>query len=166
MPTTPGGYSDLGDWVSELAGEGQVVLAIEGSRHYGLGLSRFLSRRGQRVVEIDSCRHIGKRRSASRVADRRSVRVEMGVHPDNQTYVVHHHGPCSLRSRCWGTAPAWRELPRQSRDGSRPLVDQAPDQANEGGQAGAGNVEARSLAKHATQAVRFSDSHSASPTQT
>jgi transposase len=63
VPTTPAGYSDLADWVSEAAGEGQVVWAIEGSRHYGLGLSRFLSTRGQRVVEIDSCRHIGKRRS-------------------------------------------------------------------------------------------------------
>ena len=63
VPTTPAGYSGLADWVSEAAGEGQVVWAIEGSRHYGLGLSRFLSTRGQRVVEIDSCRHIGKRRS-------------------------------------------------------------------------------------------------------
>ena len=42
VPTTPAGYADLADWVSEAAGEGQVVWAIEGSRHYGLGLSRFL----------------------------------------------------------------------------------------------------------------------------
>lgn len=40
-----------------------MAWTIEGTRHYGLGLSRFLSTHGQRMVEIDSSRHIGNRRS-------------------------------------------------------------------------------------------------------
>jgi transposase len=36
---------------------------VEGTRHYGLGLARHLAREGQQVAEIDSSRHVGKRRA-------------------------------------------------------------------------------------------------------
>jgi transposase len=62
VPTTSAGYSHLVAWVSEAAEGAQVVWAIEGTRHYGLGLVRFLQAQDQRVEEIDSSRHLGKRR--------------------------------------------------------------------------------------------------------
>ena len=36
---------------------------MEGTRHYGLGLARYLAGAGQQVSEIDSTRHLGKRRA-------------------------------------------------------------------------------------------------------
>jgi transposase len=36
---------------------------MEGTRHYGLGLARYLASQGEQVSEIDSSRHIGKRRA-------------------------------------------------------------------------------------------------------
>jgi transposase len=36
---------------------------VEGTRHYGLGLARYLAGAGQQVSEIDSTRHVGKRRA-------------------------------------------------------------------------------------------------------
>ena len=41
----------------------RLAWAIEGTRHYGLGLARQLAVAGQQVAEIDGTRHIGKRRS-------------------------------------------------------------------------------------------------------
>jgi transposase len=46
-----------------MAGGGQIAWAIEGTRHYGLGLARYLASAGQQVAEIDSTRHVGKRRA-------------------------------------------------------------------------------------------------------
>lgn len=63
VPTTPAGYTALLAWAGEAAGEGRVVWAVEGTRHYGVGLARFLTTQDQTVVEIDSSRHIGKRRA-------------------------------------------------------------------------------------------------------
>jgi hypothetical protein len=40
-----------------------VAWAIEGTRHYGLGLARYLASRGQQVAEIDATRHGGRRRA-------------------------------------------------------------------------------------------------------
>jgi len=63
VPATPAGYADLLAWAGE-AGTGQrLAWAIEGTRHYGLGLARHLAGAGQQVAEIDSTRHIGKRRA-------------------------------------------------------------------------------------------------------
>ena len=36
---------------------------MEGTRHYGLGLARYLASQGEQVSEIDSSHHIGKRRA-------------------------------------------------------------------------------------------------------
>ena len=63
VPATPAGYADLLAWASEAAGGQRLAWAIEGTRHYGLGLARQLSVAGQQVAEIDGTRHIGKRRS-------------------------------------------------------------------------------------------------------
>jgi transposase len=63
VPAMPAGYADLLAWAGE-AGTGQrLAWAIEGTRHYGLGLARHLAGAGQQVAEIDSTRHIGKRRA-------------------------------------------------------------------------------------------------------
>ena len=63
VPATPAGYADLLAWASEAAGGQRLAWAIEGTRHYGLGLARHLAGAGQQVAEIDGTRHIGKRRS-------------------------------------------------------------------------------------------------------
>ncbi len=62
VPTTPAGYASLLTWVGEEGEDRAVVWAVEGARHYGLGLARYLNDRGQRVEEIDASRHLGKRR--------------------------------------------------------------------------------------------------------
>ena len=49
--------------VSAAAGSGKVAWAVEGTRHYGLGLARCLAAQGQQVTEIDNTRHVGKRRN-------------------------------------------------------------------------------------------------------
>lgn len=63
VPTTPAGYQEVAAWARAAADDAAVVWAVEGSRHYGLGLSRFLVSQGQRVVEIDRSHHVGKRRA-------------------------------------------------------------------------------------------------------
>jgi transposase len=64
VPATPGGYADLLAWATGAAGTGQqLAWAIEGTRHYGLGLARHLAGAGQQVAGIDSTRHISKRRA-------------------------------------------------------------------------------------------------------
>jgi transposase len=63
VPATAAGYADLLAWVSAAADGGTVAWAVEGTRHYGLGLARYLSAQGQQVTEIDNTRHVGKRRN-------------------------------------------------------------------------------------------------------
>jgi transposase len=62
VSTTPAGYTQLMAWVREAAEGRRVVWAIEGTRHYGLGLARFLQEHDQYVEEVDRGRHVGKRR--------------------------------------------------------------------------------------------------------
>jgi transposase len=59
----PGGYAAALAWARQEAGEAGLAWAIEGTRHYGLGLARYLTAAGQRVEEIDSGKHAGRRRS-------------------------------------------------------------------------------------------------------
>ena len=40
-----------------------MTWAIEGTRHYGLGLARYLASQGHQVAEIDATRHVGRRRA-------------------------------------------------------------------------------------------------------
>ena len=40
-----------------------MAWAVEGTRHYGLGLARHLASQGEQVAEIDYSRHTGKRRA-------------------------------------------------------------------------------------------------------
>jgi len=63
VPATPEGYTDLLSWVREAADGGRVVWAVEGTRHYGVGLCQFLSTQAQTVVKIGNNSHIGKRRA-------------------------------------------------------------------------------------------------------
>jgi transposase len=63
VPSTPDGYGKLLTWASAATAGRQMAWAIEGTRHYGLGLARHLAAAGQHVAEIDSTRHVGKRRA-------------------------------------------------------------------------------------------------------
>src|SRR6202041_1017286 len=63
VAATTAGYEQLLAWVRSAAGDRQVVWAVEGTRHYGLGLARHLSSAGEQVSEIDCSRHVGKRRA-------------------------------------------------------------------------------------------------------
>jgi Transposase len=63
VPATTAGYGQLLAWVRMAAGDRQAVWAVEGTRHYGLGLARYLTSQDQQVSEIDCSRHIGKRRA-------------------------------------------------------------------------------------------------------
>jgi transposase len=63
VPATVAGYGQLLAWANAAATGKRAVWAIEGTRHYGLGLARHLTAAGQQVAEIDSTRHVGKRRA-------------------------------------------------------------------------------------------------------
>lgn len=67
VTATAEGYARLLDWAAAAAaaagGGGQATWAIEGTRHYGLGLARYLASHGQQVAEIDATRHVGRRRA-------------------------------------------------------------------------------------------------------
>ena len=63
VPATPAGYQQVLTWAQDRAGGRQVTWAIEGTRHYGLGLARHLAGEGQRVTEIDGTPHVGKRKA-------------------------------------------------------------------------------------------------------
>jgi transposase len=63
VPATAAGYVQLLAWARSAAGDRQVVWAVEGTRHYGLGLARHLTAQGEQVAEIDCARHVGKRRA-------------------------------------------------------------------------------------------------------
>ena len=63
VPATTAGYEQLLAWVRSAARARQVVWAVEGTRHYGLGLARHLASAGEQVAEIDCSRHVGKRRA-------------------------------------------------------------------------------------------------------
>jgi transposase len=63
VPADAGGYARLLAWASAAAGGGRAAWAVESTRHYGLGLARYLTAADQQVFEIDSTRHLGKRRA-------------------------------------------------------------------------------------------------------
>ena len=63
VPATTAGYVQLLAWARSAAGGRPVAWAVGGTRHYGLGLARYLTAQGEHVSEIDCSRHIGKRRA-------------------------------------------------------------------------------------------------------
>ena len=63
VPATAAGYAQLLAWARSAAAGSQAVWAVEGTRHYGLGLARHLVSQGEQVSEIDASHHAGKRRA-------------------------------------------------------------------------------------------------------
>jgi transposase len=63
VPATAVGYAQLLTWARSAARDSRAVWAVEGTRHYGLGLARYLTSAGEQVNEIDNTRHVGKRRA-------------------------------------------------------------------------------------------------------
>ncbi|MGZ6976440.1 MAG: IS110 family RNA-guided transposase [Acidimicrobiia bacterium] len=59
--TTPDGYRELADWLTSF-GE-IVVVGVEGTGSYGVGLTRHLHERGVRVVEVDRPNRQRRRRA-------------------------------------------------------------------------------------------------------
>jgi transposase len=59
----PDGYAALRAWAGTQGGDARLAWAIEGTRHYGLGLARYLTAAGEHVEEIDASKHAGKRRN-------------------------------------------------------------------------------------------------------
>jgi hypothetical protein len=62
-PATAAGYAQLAAWAAAAAGGRPLAWAIEGARFYGLGLARHLAAAGQQLADIDTARHLGKRRA-------------------------------------------------------------------------------------------------------
>jgi hypothetical protein len=58
VPATAAGYAQLLAWSRSAAGGSRAVWAVEGTRHYGLGLARYLASQGEQVAEIDNTRHV------------------------------------------------------------------------------------------------------------
>jgi transposase len=63
VPATAAGYARLLAWARAQAGNAPIAWAVEGTRHYGLGLARHLAAAGEHVEEIDASKHAGKRRA-------------------------------------------------------------------------------------------------------
>ena len=63
VPAAPAGYGELLAWARATGKGRRLVWAIEGTRHYGLGLARHLAAAGEQAAEIDSTPHVGKRRA-------------------------------------------------------------------------------------------------------
>jgi transposase len=63
VAATSDGYARLLEWADSAAAGRPVAWAIEGTRHYGLGLARYLAGHGRQVAEIDATRHVGRRRA-------------------------------------------------------------------------------------------------------
>jgi transposase len=63
VAATAAGYARLRQWAETEAAGRPVAWAIEGTRHYGLGLARDLAGHGHQVTEIDATRHAGRRRA-------------------------------------------------------------------------------------------------------
>jgi transposase len=63
VPATAAGYERLLCWARDAAAGRPLAWAVEGTRHYGLGLARHLAGRAEQVEEIEATRHIGKRRA-------------------------------------------------------------------------------------------------------
>ena len=59
----PGGYAAALAWARQEADEAGLAWAIEGTRHYGLGLARYLAAAGEHVEETGASKHAGKRRN-------------------------------------------------------------------------------------------------------
>jgi len=59
----PEGYAAALAWAMQEAGGAGLAWAIEGTRHYGPGLARYMAAAGQRAGETGSGKHAGRRRS-------------------------------------------------------------------------------------------------------
>ena len=63
VAATSAGYARLLQWADTAAAGRPVAWAIEGTRHYGLGLARYLAASGRQAAKIGAARHVGRRRA-------------------------------------------------------------------------------------------------------
>ena len=135
---TPDGYGELLAWANAAANGKQLVWAIEGTRHYGLGLARHLAAAGQQVAEIDSTPHLGKRKAgksdpidavrAARELLARPQPAQMRADGNREALrllMIDRPHPADLGHR-HRTRPAARTAPAPSRRTARPRL-RGPD---------------------------------------
>ena len=89
-----------------------MAWAIEGTRHYGLGLARYLAGHGRQVAEIDATRHVARRRAgkSDRIDAVRAARELLArPHPAQ----MRGHGACAAtpKPRHTSSAAAPKERP-------------------------------------------------------
>ena len=65
------GFADAVSWIAENAPGPRLVVGLEGTRSYGIGLSRALQAAGFLVVEVERPRRADRRRGKSDPADAR-----------------------------------------------------------------------------------------------
>lgn len=58
---SPGGYTSALDWISKEAGSYRLVIGLEGTRSYGIGLCRAFTTAGYQVVEVERPRRQERR---------------------------------------------------------------------------------------------------------
>lgn len=61
VPNTDAGFTDVLTWVAEHAPGPQIAAGVEGTRSYGIGLSRVLFAAGMRVIEVEQPRRADRR---------------------------------------------------------------------------------------------------------
>ncbi|HEY2269923.1 MAG TPA: hypothetical protein VGI96_45400 [Streptosporangiaceae bacterium] len=93
------GYTRLRQRAQTAAAGRPAAWAIEGTRHYGLGLARDLAAHGHQVTEIDATRQAGRRRAG------KSDPIDAGHTP---LAIMNWPRPWPSRSR--SDARRWREL--------------------------------------------------------
>jgi len=139
-PATAAGYAQLRAWARSAAAGSRVIWAMEGTRHYGLGLARHLASQGEQVTEIGNTKRVGKRRAGTSDAidavraarelrarphpaqmradgDREALRLLM---IDRDNAITSAKTARTALAAVWVTAPAplrdrLRHLPRQRR---------------------------------------------------
>ncbi len=65
------GYATALQWITERAGSARVVIGLEGTRSYGIGLCRAFTEAGYRVVEVERPRREERRRGKTDEGDAR-----------------------------------------------------------------------------------------------
>src|SRR5215210_6484872 len=65
VANTDAGFAELLGWLAARQPGPRLVVAVEGSRSYGIGLTRFLDRAGLRVVEVEQPKRTDRRRGKS-----------------------------------------------------------------------------------------------------
>ena len=65
VPNTDAGFAELLGWIAARQPGSQLIVAVEGSRSYGIGLARAIAAAGLRVVEVEQPKRAERRHGKS-----------------------------------------------------------------------------------------------------